>query len=928
VSLGRRFHAIFNTRTAQSDLNDELRFHMEKEIEQNIARGMSPEEARRQALIAFGGVQQTRENVRRVRWTHFVEILAQDLSYTVRMLRKNPTFAAVIVLTLALTIGMNTAIFSVIDAVMFRRLPVRDPAGLVVFKWVAREEPTTQGLWYTDACNDRHNGAHHAGCALPLPLLKEVHARTKVFSGLAAFGGAGFAQIDLSGTGPAKRVQGNFVSGDYFELLGVRPATGRMFSETDDRPEAPPVTILSYKFWQSDFGGSPTIVGKTVRLNNKPYTVIGVAESSFTALTPSSEYDLWVPLAQQKNLAAHWMPVQAEMSFFGYVMLGRVKPGVPLSQAEAAANLAFRNATMLGAQPSFNAEDDPHLRLMAAQQELRGPYGLVLRPVYVLMLCVGIILLIACANVAGLLLARAARREREMAVRLALGAKRGRLLAQLLVESLTLSAMGGALGLMMALWSTRALMTLLFGGHGQLPGFSPRLDWRVLAFTAGVSILTGLVFGMAPALRGLRVDLTPALKTADTSGGDGVRHRRFSMGRLLVATQVALAVLLLATAGLLLHTLTNLKNLDPGFDTNNLLLFGVDPRLAGYNGQKLHQLYHELQEKFSALPAVKSVSYSWAPLLVRSQFRTSFRRPGTPVESTDQVSADILAVGPNFFATLRIPLEAGRDLSAAEFAEAAMASLTQPRKVPVPAVVNLAFVRAYVPDQNPLGKVFADAPAGNEWPANSGYQIVGVVGDAKYNDLRGSINPTIYYPVSDQGAFFELRTAGDPALLIPTVRNTVSRVDDNLALFRVDTQKRQIDRLLSDERMMAQLSTFFGLLALLLASTGIYGLLSYEVTRRTREICIRMAIGAQQSDVVGMVVRQGLLLALAGAVIGTGASFAIKLLLEKILYHVRAGDPVTLAAVTGILLVVALAACFLPARRATRVDPLVALRYE
>jgi predicted permease len=926
MNFFKRLKNMLRGRKLENELDDEMRFHLEREIEQNLAAGMSPEEARRQALIEFGGVQQTREAVRTVRWTRLLDILGQDARYAFRILRKSPGFTSVAVLTLALGIGMNTAIVSVIDAVLFRSLPVRDPQGLVVLKWDAHKEPTVMGLMNFGDCNDRRNPAHPAGCSLPLPLLKRIQEETNVFSSMAA--STGFGQMDLGGNGAAKRVQGQFVSGGYFETLGIMPAAGRLLSAADDLPESTPSAVLNYKFWQSEFGGSRSVVGKTVRLNSKPYTIVGVAEPRFTALSMGNQYDLWVPLARQKDLVARWFPGQADMGFFGYTMLGRIKPGVTVSQAEAAADAVFRSANLQETKPFFKAEDDPHLRLMNAQKELRGRYDLVLQPLYVLMFCVAVILLIACANVAGLLLARAASREREMAVRLALGAKRLRLLAQLLVESLTLSVLGGALGLVMAVWGARVLMALLFSGRTEVPTFSPHLDWRVLAFTAGVSILTGLIFGMAPALRGLRVDLTPSLKAADTSGTSGMHRRSFSLGNLLVATQVALAVLVLATAGLLVRTLNNLKSVDPGFDANNLLLFGLNPRLAGYKGTQVGHVYGELQEKLSALPGVKSVTYSWVPLLSGGQMGTMFHRPGTPVDSKDTVTVDTLEIGPSFFATLRIPMQAGRDLSAGDFAAAAQTSPFEPVKAPIPVVVNQTFVRTYFLNQNPLGQVVGDSRPEGPFPAFPGYEIVGVVGDAKYSGLRKAINPTIYQAISDGEAFFELRTAADPSLLIPSVRSTVNRVDDNLAMVRIDTQKGQIDQQLSEDRMVAQLSSFFGLLALVLACLGLYGLLSYEVTRRTREIGIRMAIGAQAGNVIRLVMGQAVTVATLGAVAGVAISLGVTRLLTTLLYGVKPGDPLTLLFVIAVLAVVALAGCALPARRATKVDPLVALRYE
>jgi predicted permease len=489
--------------------------------------------------------------------------------------------------------------------------------------------------------------------------------------------------------------------------------------------------------------------------------------------------------------------------------------------------------------------------------------------------------------------------------------------------------MGGTLGLLLAVWGARFLMTLLFAGRERPLAFSPHLDWRVLAFTAVASILTGVCFGLAPAFRGLRVDLTPALKAADAFSSSAMRRRRFNMGNLLVVTQVALAVVVLATAGLLVRTLHNLKSVDPGFDTNNMLLFGVNPRLAGYRGPQVGHLYRELQEKLSALPGVKSVSYSWAPPLSGGQMISMFHRPGTPVESKDKVKVDLIPIGPNFFTTLRIPRLAGRDLSAAEFEAAAQTSPFEPVKAPVvPVLVNQSFARTYFPNRNPLGQVFGEAPPEGQWPGSPGYEIVGVVGDAKYSNLRDGIRPTIYSAVSDGEAAFELRTSSDPASLISAVRRTLNSTEDNLAMVSVDTQTGEIDRQLSEDRMVAQLSSFFGLLALVLACMGLYGLLSYEVTRRTREIGIRMAIGAQAGNVIRLVMGQAVLVATLGAVAGVSISFGATRLLRTFLYGVRPGDPVTLLSVMALLTVVALAACLIPARRATRVDPLIALRYE
>ena len=924
----KKLRGLFS-QNQENDANDELRFHLEKEIEQNIARGMSPAEARRQALIAFGGVQQTRETLREVHRGRLLESLLQDVRYGWRMLRKSPAFTIIAVLTLALGIGANTAIFSLIDAVVFRSLPIPDPQSLVVFQWQANHSPDAHSYRTFGDCDDHSDGAHPDGCSLPLAFFKEVQAQTSVFSHLAAFTGG--EQLDLAGNGPAKMVRGEFISGDYFGTLGIHAQLGRLLAPTDDEAESPAVAVLNYGFWQSSFGGSAGVIGKTVRLNGMPFTIVGVAEPKFDALTLANKYELWVPLSQHSKLVPHWNAKLDQMDSWWLIIIGRVKDGTPVAQAQAAVSLMFHNETIKGAKPIFKAEYAPGIKLASASQELGGSQDNTLKPLYIMMLCVGIVLLIACANVAGLLLARSTARQREIAVRLALGAKRGRLVLQLLTESLMLSLMGGLLGLLLAVWGARVLMVLVSAGSFNPPVFSPQVDWRVLGFTAGVSLLTGIVFGLAPALRGSDIGLTSSLKSGDggLSGGMHAKKHWITLGGSLVAVQMALAIVVLVTAGLLVRTLSNLKNLDPGFDTHSLLLFGVDPRLAGYTGDKVDNLYRDLQQKFSALPGVTSASYSWRPLLSGGLSTTSFLKPGAASSSQEKVDADELSIGPNFFATLRVPFLSGHDFTSADFAAAAANSGDKTELAPTPVIVNQAFVRSYYPNSNPLGERFADnetvEPGENK---SAGYQIVGIVSDAKYNSLRREVKPTFYIPNIGGEAFFELRTATDPTAMIPAIRNIVGHENQDLALFRISTESQAIDRQVFSERITAQLASFFGLLALVLACLGLYGLLSYEVTRRTREIGIRMAIGAQSHNVVRLVVGKAVALIIGGAAIGIAVALGVTRFMSSFLYGVKAGDPITLVAVSVLLAVVAMAACYIPARRATKVDPLVALRYE
>jgi predicted permease len=522
-----------------------------------------------------------------------------------------------------------------------------------------------------------------------------------------------------------------------------------------------------------------------------------------------------------------------------------------------------------------------------------------------------------------------------------LGAKRSRIILQFLTESIMLAFAGGTLGMLVAVWGARGLMAMVSAASVNPPIFSPQLDWRVLGFTAGVSLLTGILFGLAPALRGSDVNLTSSLKTVAGSGtpiSEG-KQRRFSAGGMLVSVQMALAIVVLVTAGLLVRTLNNLKCLNPGFDTHNVLLFGIDPRLAGYKGQQIDNLFFELQEKFSAIPGVTSATYSWYPFLAGGLSNTSFHRPGTPpptkqeMESgaaeKNQVDSDEYPVGPKFFSTWGIPLQSGRDFTSEDYAVAAGNTGDKPSSNPTPVIVNQEFARQYFPGKNPLGQIFAEQePTGIGDAKSPGYLIVGIVANSKYNSLRREITPCFYEPNIGGQAFFELRTGTAPLSLVPTVKNLVDQQSHDLAVFRISTETEAIDRQVFTEKMTARLSSLFGLLALLLACLGLYGLLSYEVTRRTREIGIRMAVGARWHNVVRLVLLKAFGLIAVGAIVGIAAALGVTRFLTSFLYGVKAGDPITLLAVAALLVLVALAACYIPARRAAKVDPLVALRYE
>ncbi len=969
------------------ELHEEIRNHIETATQENIDRGMSPDEARYAAVRKFGTVTRVQEDTREL-WTFvWFDQLLQDIRFGLRGLRNSPGFAAVAILTLALGIGANTAIFSLIDAVMLRSLPVENPSQLVLLRWSARKSPNVHGYQIAGDCvNDLRMGAQNpSGCSFSEPMFREI-AKTNMFSGTAAFANSG--RLDLTGNGPAKVITGQLVSGDFFRTLGLKPAAGRLFDQSDDAPAAAPVAVLSYGYWQSAFGGAHDIVGRAVELNSVPFTIIGVAEQRFTGITPGSDYDVWLPLsvAQRISDGTLWRNRQSDAGYWWLTIVGRLKPGTQLVEVQPALNGLFRNETLYGpvaifhgaeAAPSPAAqttipaagglsvtapvplkqkpgtapksetpadgkqvppepttpkvslalEDDPQLTLVPAHSGLSGHRKRFADPLYVLMLAVGIILLIACANVAGLMLARATARRQEMSVRLALGAGRARVVRQLLTESVVLSLLGGAVGILFAYWGASAIVSFVATSQTRPLGFAMGVDPRVLAFTVAISLLTGILFGLAPALRSSWTDLTQALK----EGGSAVSSRHvggkwFSIGNALVVAQVALAIVVLVGAGLLVRTLANLRSVDAGFDSHNILIFDVDPRLAGYKGAQIDSFYRDLQGRLSEAPGIKSASYSMLPLLSNGLLITSFHWPGTPQDQEAQ--ADILGVGPNFFETVHIPFVAGRGFEAPDFGVSAANNGATPSSAPTPVIVNQAFVAKYLGKESPLGKMFGKSEGGADEPASPGYEIVGVVRDAKYNDLRREIHATIYEPQTRGGASFEVRMAADPQAILPAIREVVAQVSTNLPLFDVRTESELIDRLLFQERLIARLAVFFGVLALALACLGLYGLLSYEVSRRTREIGIRMALGAPSGSVLKLVLRQGIVLTIVGAGVGIGVALGVMRYLKAMLFDVYANDPVTMIAVAILLAMLSVAACYIPARRAIRVDPIIALRYE
>ena len=939
-----------------NELEKEIQHYLRLAEDDRVARGASMRDARAAARREFGNVGLAKETARDVWGWRWLQDVVEDMRYGARTLRKQLGFTTIIVLTLALGIGANTAIFSLVDTALLKALPVRDSDQLVALQWKAHKAPAHTSISSYVDCETNFRKTNVSGCSFSEPFFREVASRDDIFSSVAAFGGA--RRLNLSGAGDATMVdRAEYVTGSYFETLRIKPAMGRLLARDDDTPSAASVVVLSYRSWRSRFGGSKEILGKTILLNRVPFVVVGVAEEAFDSLSPGNIFDMWLPLATQSRLETPWDNRDIDASYFRLVIVGRLKPETAVGTVTAEINTLFQNEVVRpvgrGGLPMLKPEDGATVELRPLEKGLTGARRKAAAPLYLMFLVVGIVLLIACANVAGLMLARASSRQREMAVRFALGASKGRILQQLLTESLMLSCAGGAVGILFATWCLAAIIGFLQSNQdGPLP-FTPSMDTRVLVYTAIISVLTGVLFGLAPALRGLRVDLAPALKEGVGSSSPLSRARKgwFTAGNSLVIAQVALSIVVLAGAGLLVRTLQNLKNVNPGFDTQNVLTFSVDPTRVGYKISDADQFYGQLKERLAQMPGVTSASYSWRPLLGGGLWTTSFHLGGTPKDQDS--NADVLPVGPEFFRTMRISLLDGHEFSPADFARAQMLATAGEKRnaeraakmksdaaaarqiasedlPPTPAIVNQAFVRKYMPNVNPIGRVFgaqaADPTKGED--KSAGWEIAGVVADARYNQLRRAVEPTIYVPNSGGQVSFAIRTAADPSRFVPQIRALVSQLDSNLPVFEIRSETEQIERQIFLERLVARLSGFFGGLALTLACIGLYGLISYEVAQRTREIGIRSALGAARRDVLRLVLKQGMRLAVIGAVVGLALAPVITRYAKEMLFEVKAADPVTFLWVLLLLFSVTLLACFVPARRATKVDPVVALRYE
>jgi predicted permease len=902
---------LFRKEQVNRELDEELNGFLEMATQEKIDQGMSREDALRAVRLERGTVDVAKETIHAARWESFLDTCWQDVRFGLRMLRKSPGFTAVVVLTIAFGIGANTAIFSLLNAVLLQSIPVHNPQELVVLRWSAHARPKTDGhSSYGDCKATQWEASFASSCSFSYPMVRQIREKSHVFSGVAGF--AGPTQLDLSGSGPANMVNGELVSGDFFQTLGIGAAAGRMLDLNDEKPGAEAVAVVSYSYWQNAYGGTASTIGKTIKLNGVPFAIVGVTDPRFTRLTPGKSQDLWVPLSQVTALRIPWGGGDlGKEDRWWLTVVGRIAPGVSPAQAQTATSLAFRDDVVH--ESLLKASDDPQVVLWPAQKGLSGLRSWAEQPLFLLMGAVAILLLISCANVAGLLLSRAETRRKEIAMRLALGAGRLRVARQLLTESLLLSFAGAAVGIFIAYWGATTLAAFVVANQDSNLYLNAKPDLTVLLFTIGVAVVTGILFGLVPALIGTRASLAPVLKESSTGITSALARgkRRIGPGGALVVVQVALSMVVLAGAGLVVQSLANLKGVNPGFDTSNVLQFGVDPALTGsYKEAEVQILYGELQRRLAYLPGVVGVSYSSDTLLSGSLWTSDVKIEGRADKSL--VEVQMMAVGPDFFTTMRIPMISGRVVDSGDIASS--------REV---AVVNRAFVNKFFENRDPRGLHF-----GGEDAKAKQYEIVGVVGDIRYDDLRNAPEPTAFVPLKKSGAHFAVRTVSNPLALTPAVRRALSDLDNNLPMFDVRTQNERIERMLFTERLIAYLASLFGVVALLLACMGLYGLLSYEVARRTKEIGVRTALGAQKTDVLLLVVGRGLALVAIGIAFGVLGSFGVTRFLKSLLYGVQPTDSYTLLMVCALLLLVGGAACLIPARHATRVAPMIALRYE
>jgi predicted permease len=880
-----RLRSLFRWAQADHELDEELRDHLERKTEEYVAKGMAPEEARRRARLDLGGVEKVKEECRDARRVNRIQDFVQDLRYGLRILRKNPGSTAAVVIALALGIGLNTTVFSFVNALL-----LRPPTGV-------KAPDQLREVWIH---NPRSSGAQ---AYLPLTHPDYLYYRdhNQSFEGILAYDGDPHLVI-WNRSGEGQTVLGQLVSGNFFSLLGVNAVLGRTISAEDDQTANPqPVVVLGYGFWRRYLGSDSTIVGKTLMLNGANYSVIGVAPAGFTGLLVGFEPDFWAPTAMVEQITrdkgrlsnwhGHWL-----------IAIGRLK-------TEASTSAARAEASVLEHQIET---DHPDLKrnldaIVFPATLIPAPYRVYVSAFTGLLMAVfGFVLLIACANVASFLLARATGRTREMAVRSALGAGRGRLVQQMLVESALLSSIAGFCGLILAYWAAPLLLALK---PASLP-ITLRLpiDWRVLVFTILVSLICGVAFGVTPALRSATVSVASNLKDETQPAG----FRKSRLRSLLMTGEIATCTVLLVCATLCVRSLRNASSINPGFNTQHVIAATLNPGSLGYSDAQVRTFYEQLSEHVRRLPGVTVASFTDHLPLGPAQEQTAILDPTRPESNKhDAIPVEILRVAPDYFQTMGISLLRGRDFTSSESAEGSGK-----------AIINEALARRLWRTQDPVGQRMTF------FGEKSSTEVIGVVPTGKYRTLGEDPIPVAYLPQLRARRTLVVRTSGDPATLLDSIRRDIHSVDSNIAATDLETMQQYMSLPLFPARTTGLLLGVSGFLALVLTMIGLFGVISYIASQRTHEIGVRIALGAQRSDILNLVVRHGLFLTVIGLVVGLSIAFGTVHLLSSLLYGITPTDPTTFIGVAALLCVLTVLACYLPARRAMRVDPMVALRYE
>jgi predicted permease len=900
-----RLRSLFRGPQVDAELDREIRFHLQLQIEENLAAGMEPEAARRAALRTFGGSTQIKEECRDKRRLSYLDSIGQDLRYGLRQLRASPGFTAVAVLTLALGIGANSTIFSITEQVLLRSLPVFQPESLVILR--------SPGYKAGHVSDDGDGAA-----SFSYPLYRDLRDQSGgIVDLLARFP----VSLSVAGQGQAaERLSGELVSGNYFQVLGVAPALGRTFTSDDESaPGANPVVVLSHGYWTRRYGADPSILNKTLVVNGSSLTVVGVARSGFTGVQVGQSPDAFIPITMKAQITPNWDGLASPKDYW-LAIIGRLKSGFTPGRAEAALLPTYR--ALLESQAAATKVSQSNLQKfidkpLLLESGARGRQILqqgVKQPLTILMAMVGLVLLIGCANLASLLLARGAARQREIAVRLALGASRWRLVRQLLTESFLLALMGGAAGLLVGWWALKALVSSIPKSYGAL-GLDARPDQTILFFTLATSILTGALFGLAPALRATRASLQSTLKEQGSSISEGLSNIR--LRKLLIVCQIAVTAILLVGAGLFARSLNSLKEVDLGLRADHLVQLSVSPQLSRYTPPDTARLADRIREGISALPGVRTVSAASIGVLQNDDTSANTTVEGYTAAPDEDTNVEENYVGPNFFSTMGIPLIAGRELKESDGADG-----------PKVAVVNEAFARRFFGDASPLQHRFCFG-SGTVKPD---IEIVGLVKDNKHSSVRSQIVPFAYMPYSQDKTLgdmtFYVRTERDPDGMAAPLREAFTNFDANLPVYNLKTLEAQASEILFNDRLLTELSLCFALLAALLAAIGLYGVMAYTVAQRTREIGIRIALGAARNEVIWLVLREVVQMAAAGLAVGLIGAFALGRFVETVLFGVKSRDPLAFVIAAVLLGLVALLAGSLPARRASRVDPMAALRYE